>query len=202
MDSALTIASVTAVLKSRIEDGLADRGVSASIGADATVSALAPDRIPVGEEERPRVNLFLYQVTPNSGLRAKGGQSNGGDGRQPNNALALDLHYLLSAYGAQDFQAEILLGYALQLLHGTPVVKSEAIRTALAAQSSTEDGRVVSPSVAALRASGLPDLIDEVVITPQFLDTESLSRLWSALQTHLRPSAAYRVSLVLIERGG
>ena len=42
--------------------------------------------------------------------------------RLTNAPLALDLHYLLSAYSGGDLHAEILLGYAMQLLHEMPVL--------------------------------------------------------------------------------
>ena len=201
MDSALAIASVTAVLKNLLEDGLVDRGVIASIGSDATVSALPPDRITVGSEERAQLNLFLYQVSPHTGLRSSERSSAAGKNAPRTAApLALDLYYLLSAYGAQDYQGEILLGYALQLLHETPALKREAIRAALAAQSATGDGRIVPPTLAALAASSLADQLEQITVSPQFLNTEELARLWSAVQAHLRPSAVYKVSLVLIER--
>lgn len=198
MDSALAIASVSAVLKSLLEDGLADRGAAAAVGADVAVTALPPDRVRVGAEERAQLNLFLYQVTPHTGLRGRPEPAGTGPPASP--PLALDLHYLLSAYGALDLQSEILLGYALQLLHETPVIPQEAIRAAIRAQSSADDGRVVPPTLAALRASSLPEQVQEITVAPQFLTAEELSRLWSALQTHLRPSAIYRVSLVLIDR--
>jgi hypothetical protein len=64
MSSALALASVTAVLKSLLENGLASGAVTSKLGADATVSALPPDRIPYGADERAQLNLFLYLVTP------------------------------------------------------------------------------------------------------------------------------------------
>ena len=69
MSNALAIASVTAVLKDILNNGVIDNQLSGVVG-DVTVSALPPDRVLV---ERPpetsRLNLFLYQVTPNQGWR-------------------------------------------------------------------------------------------------------------------------------------
>ena len=116
MTSALALASVTAVLKDLLENGLARGGVTSKIGGDTSVSALPPDRISAGAEEKAQLNLFLYSVTANTRLRSQ----RVADTSSPR-PLALDLHYLLTAYAAQDFQTEILLGHALQLLHETPV---------------------------------------------------------------------------------
>src|SRR5438067_457520 len=104
MSSALAIAAVTAVLKNLLDNRLIEQGVAATLG-DVTVSAQPPDRISVGADEKSQLNLFLYRLTPNTGWRKT--DSRNGNGHGP--SLALDLHYLLTAYGEQDLQAEILL---------------------------------------------------------------------------------------------
>src|SRR5215831_12066323 len=194
MSSALALASVTAVLKDLLENGLARGGVTSKIGGDTSVSALPPDRVTAGAEERAQLNLFLYAVTANTRMRSDRGTA--GSAARP---LALDLHYLLTAYGSQDFQTEILLGHALQLLHETPVLERERIRASLTAISHTRDRRVIPPSQAALANSPLADQVDSITITPEFLSTEEISKLWSALQAKYRPSATYKVSAVFID---
>jgi hypothetical protein len=193
MSSALALASVTAVLKDLLENGLASAGVTSKLGGDSAVSALPPDRVAAGADEKAQLNLFLYLVTPHTGLR----QPRNGTGAAP---LALDLHYLLTAYGAQDYQTEILLGHAIQLLHDSPVLDRDRIRKTLATISHTKDRRVVPPALAALAASDLADRVEQIRIEPTFLNTEEMSKLWSALQAKFRPSATYRVSAVLIDR--
>ncbi|NWG22622.1 MAG: DUF4255 domain-containing protein [Chloroflexi bacterium] len=190
MSSALAIASVTAVLKSLLENGLVGEGVNASIGGDTIVSALPPDRITTGSDERPQLNLFLYQVTPHTGLRSL----EAGSGQIT--PLALELHYLLTAYGAQDFHIEILLGYAAQLMHRTPRLRRDAIRGALATLSAADHG--AAPPLQALAAFDLDQQIEQIEIRPQYLSGEELSKIWSALQARYRPSLAYKISLVLI----
>ena len=133
MSNALAIASVTAVLKDLLNNGVVDHQLSGVVG-EVTVSALPPDRLLVaGEQETSRINLFMYHASPNQGWRNVGlpSRSSGGD-RIANPPLALDLHYLLTAYGASEFHAEILLGYAMQLLHENPVLSREMIRRTLA----------------------------------------------------------------------
>lgn len=194
MPTALALASVTALLKDLLENGLASAGVTAKIGGDATVSALSPDRINSGADEKAQLNVFLYHFTPYSKMRTDAGKSE--NGRRP---LALELHYMLTAYGAQDYQTEILLGHALQLMHESPVLGRERIRTSLAAISHTRDRRVIPPPQAALAGSALADQVESITITPEFLSTEEISKLWSALQSKYRPSATYRVSAVFID---
>ncbi len=191
MSSALAIASVTAFLKSLIENGLVDEGINASIGADAVVSALPPDRITTGSDERPQLNLFLHQVTPHTSLRSgeRGGQRS---------LLGLDLHYLLTAYGAQDLQIEILLGYAALMLHRMPFVRRDAIREALATLASDDHGGIPPPTLQALAGFDPGSQIERLEIRPQYLSGEDLSKIWSPLQARYRPSLAYKVSMVTI----
>jgi hypothetical protein len=195
MPSALALAAVTALLKHRLDNGLAEADVTSELGGDAIVSALPPDRIALGPDERAQLNLFLYLVTPHPGLRNNGPTN----GVRP---LAVDLHYLLTAYGAQDYHTEILLGHALQLLHATPVIERDTIRTTLAGLSRTRDRRVVPPALAALAASDLPDRVERIKIDPEFLGSEEVSKLWSALQARYRPSATYKVSAVFLDTNG
>jgi hypothetical protein len=191
MSSALALASVTAVVKDLLENGLASGAVTSKLGGDATVSALPPDRIPSGADERAQLNLFLYHVSPHPGLR----NDPRGAGR---GGLSLDLHYLLTAYGSQDFQTEILLGHAMQLLHETPVLEREKIRETLKVISHAKDRRVVPPTLAALASSPLADEVERLKIEATFLSTEEMSKLWSALQAKFRPSATYRISTVVM----
>lgn len=192
--SAMTIATVTAMLRSLLENGLVTRDVTTAIGGDVLVSAVPPDRIATGAEEKPQLNLFLYQVSASTGLRGPLGRADRLANVPP---LVLELSYLITAYGAGDYQTDILLGYILQLFHETPLLKTEAIRSTIKAGSKAGGGRVVTPGLAALAGSDLAEQVD-LRIVPQFLDQEALSRLWSAMQAKHRPSATYKVSVVPI----
>jgi len=199
VSNALAIASVTAVLKDLLNDGVIDHQLSGVVG-EVTVSALPPDRILVnGQPETSRINLFLYQVTPNPGWRNAALPSRDSDGvRVSNPPLGLDLHYLVTTYGASEFHAEILLGYALQLLHETPVLTRDAIHRTLA-PASPVTGSILPPPLDTLAASELGDQVEQIRLTPQTMSVEEISKLWSAIQSHYRPTAAYQASVVLIE---
>jgi hypothetical protein len=200
VSSALAIAGVTAVLRDLLNDGLVNHNISGVLGSTVTVSTLPPDRIlPPNGTEATQLNIFLHQVTPNAGWRNEGLPSRDSSGRHrlSNPRLALDLHYLLSAYGAEDLHAEILLGYAMQLLHETPVLSRTAITTAL--NPSPPVGTTLPPALRALADCGLADQIEQIKIVPEYLGTEEMSKLWTAVQSHYRPTAAYIASVVLIE---
>ncbi len=191
MNSALAIASMTSVLKSLLDNRLIQSAVTASVG-EVTVTALPPDRVTTGSDERSQINLFLYRMTPHVIWRAGLSPL---DARSP--ALMLDLYYLVTAYGARDFEAEILLGYAMQLFLATPVITRAAIQDALAADLAGVGG--AGSSSAALSPVALADQTAEITVSPEFLGSEEAARLWSALQAKYRPSVAYKVSAVTIE---
>jgi hypothetical protein len=198
MSTALAIASVTAVLKDLLNNRLIDHDIATSVGS-VTVTALSPDRIDVTNQNgQSQLNLFLYQVTPNAQWRNVGMPVRDARGeRVGNNPLALNLHYLLTAYGAGEFHAEILLGYGMQLLHETPVLTRDAIRTALAPPTPVTGS--LPPFLQPLFTSELADQVEQIKISPATLNTEEISRMWTAFQAHYRPTAAYEASVVLIE---
>ncbi|HEX5506520.1 MAG TPA: DUF4255 domain-containing protein [Thermomicrobiales bacterium] len=199
MSNALAVAAVTAVLKDLLDNGLIDRNISAALGGPVTVSALPPDRVKGNGAEPTQLNLFLYHVAPNPGWRNVDLPARDGRGeRTANPPLALDLFYLLTAFGRQDFEAEILLGYAMHLLHETPVLTRDAVRRSLAPVSPVTGG-LLPPPLDALAAAELADQVEQIKVTPQPLNTEEISKLWTALQTNYRPSVAYQASVVLIE---
>lgn len=200
MSSALAIAGVTAVMRDLLNDGLINHNAAGSLGASVTVSIGPPDRvIATSGDESSQLNLFMYQVTPNIGWRNERLPSRDASGQQrlSNVPLALNLHFLLSAYGSQDLHREILLGYAMQLLHEMPTLSRKAIQIAL--NPSPALGTDLPPALRALADSGLENQIEQIKITPEYLSTEEMSKLWTATQSHLRPTAAYMASVVLIE---
>ena len=135
MSSALAIAGVSAVLQFYLTNLYT--GLSALFGGTVTVSAKAPDILQeafgAGATEN-QINLFLHQVTHNQGWRNDRQPSVGADGRTriANPPLALDLHYLLTAYGSENWQAEALLGFALLMLHENPILTRNDISSAIA----------------------------------------------------------------------
>jgi hypothetical protein len=201
MSSALAIAGVSAVLTNLLDNGIVENNLPATVGGPVHVSAKPPDRVPpVGGNDPNQINLFLYHVAPNPGWRNRELPSRNEEGaRLTNPPLALDLFYLLTAYGEKDFQAEILLGYAMQLFHETPVLTRDAIRKALGGTNPPVDGDVLPATFKTLVAADLAEQLEQIKIVPQSMSTEEMSKLWTALHTSYRPTAAYQVSVVLIE---
>jgi hypothetical protein len=199
MSSALAIAAVSAVIKDLLHNAVIDHDLVASVG-DVIVTALPPDMIKTeGTEAKTQLNLFLYQVTHNVAWRNSQLPSHGSAGeRLTNPPLALNLHYLLTAYGVKDLHAEILLGYAMQLLHETPVLSRAAIRKALD-PAPLSGGSGLPPTLESLATCELAEQIELIKIVPEAMNMEEVSRLWSAMQARLRLTAAYQASVVLIQ---
>jgi hypothetical protein len=197
MPSAFALAGVTAVLKDLLNDGIADHDLSA-IG-NVMVTALPPDRIPVtAADERSQINLFLFQAAPNAALRNAALPSRSATGeRLTNPPLALDLRYLVTAYGKEEFHADALLGFAMQVLHENPLLTRAMINATL--KPALPVGVTLPPGLQMLSTSDLGEQIESIKIVPASLDTEEMSRLWAAMQAKYRPTAAYTVSVVLIE---
>lgn len=201
MSNGLAIAAVTAIFKNLLEDGLVQNTALSSMG-NVLVTTLPPDQISIGVDGQPQLNLFLYQVSQNRNVdldksdRSADRQTSAEEDTLP--PLAIDLHYVLTAYGNKDFQTEILLGYVMQLVHQTPVLSNARIRAALNHVATINRSGLLAQAIESTSVEALTEQLDEVKITPNLLDTEQMSRLWSLLHSAYRPSIAYEVSMVFI----
>lgn len=191
MSGPFAAAAVSTVLRRLLSSGL---GGLAAFG-NVAVTALPPDRITTTPNEPSQLNLFMYQALANVSWRNVGMPSHAPAGeRLTNPPLGLDLHYMLTAYGAEELFAEALLGYGMQVLHETPALARDYIRETWAAGNLT-------PAEQAVADSRLADQIEQIKISPLSLSIDEISKLWTAIQTKYRPTAVYRVSVVLIEGG-
>ena len=174
MSNALAIAAATVTLRSLLTSGL---GIP-----DVTIKPLDAARKTVTGNQ---VNLFLYQTSIDAAWRNRDmPQIKAGETGQP--PLPLCLYYLVTAYGEGDDEskAQQLLGRAMSVLHDHPLLGAAEIKQA------TETD---------VPGSNLHEQIERIRITPQSLSLEEISKLWAAFQSNYRLSAAYEVSVVLIE---
>lgn len=199
MSSALAIASVTQVLKDLLNNGLIDHDITGIVNGNVKVTALPPDLVTTSNDEPAQLNIFMVHVSPNTGWVNQHYPSRNYSGeRITNPPLALDLHYLLTAWCSNELHSEILLGYGMQLMHENPVLTREAIRKSLLLPGGISTAGLPL-NLQSLSGSGLEKQVEMVKIIPESLTMEEMARIWSALQTKYRPSAAYQVSVVLIE---
>jgi len=187
MSSAFALAAVTAVIKYQIDNGFPQ-------SLHERISLLPPDRLNNGDANQNRINLFLYMVTQNSGWHNIDLPSHNSEGaRIANPKLALDLHYLLTASGSGDYQSEILLGNAMQILHNSPVLRRDKIKKALdnLPQDTLNRNEII--------ISKMEEQVEQIKITQQNLNIEEISKLWSSFQTNYRLTVSYLATVVLIE---
>lgn len=180
MSNALAIATVTQALALLIENNL-----SPEMDIAVKVETRKPPAEPPVE---PTINVFLYQVTPNPSMRHTDLPTRASDGtllKRP--VTALDLHFLISAYGEEaELVGQRLIGCVVRTLHEIPVLPTELIE--LAAERPY------------LAGSDLADSPQKLRFTPTVMDIDETSKLWGMLhQTPYALSVAYQASLVLIE---
>jgi Pvc16 N-terminal domain len=173
MSNALAIAAVTATLRNLLQAAIQPL----SPGAQVTVRPLDRARENMSVDS---VNLFLYNTGPDAAWRnADLPGVNPGEPAAP--PLALTLSYLVTSYSQadDDTMSHRLLGGAMSALNQAPVLDRTAIKDALP-------------------GNDLYLQAERVKVTPETLDIEEISKLWTAFQTNYRISAAYCVSAVLI----
>ena len=177
MSNAAAIAAVTSTLYNLLDKGIRS---DTTIGT-CTVTTDPPDSAR-GARTDNQINLFLYQLAFSAAWRNidMPRQVHPGETGQP--PLGLNLYYLLTAYGAQTelYMGHRILGQAMSILHDHPLLGSKEI----------QDNAIFSD---------LYLQVERVRITPQPLSIEDITKLWTSFQTNYRLSAAYEVSVVLIE---
>ncbi len=198
MANALAIAGVTAVLRDLLDDGLVNANID-SLGA-VEITARPPDAV-IGDEERNRLNIYPWKVMHNLAFRNECLPShNGGGTRTQSPRLALDLYYVMTATGAADLNAELLLGYGMQVLHEHPGLSPDEIRTSLQANPNPLNNAILPAAQRLLEASDLADQVERLRISSVPANDEELGKIWPAFNVALRMSAFYRISVVLIEK--
>lgn len=131
----------------------------------------------IGEQaEATRITLHLYRVTVNEHSRQ--GRPPGAASTSPP-SLGLDLHYLLTAWGANPLDEQVPLAWAMRRLHTAPVL----------------DRSILS-------ADGGWGRDETVQVLPADLATEDLMRIWDALEPPYRPSSAYIARVVRLDPDG
>lgn len=133
---------------------------------------------------KSQLNLFLYQTTVNAAWRNMNVPFQTRPGETASPPLAVNLYYLITPFGLGEADDETIshrvLGAAMSILSDHALLGPDEIKNAF-------------------NGSGLENQIERVRITLQPLDIEQMFRLWSAFQTQYRLSAAYEISVILID---
>jgi hypothetical protein len=177
MSNSLAIAAVTATLRNLLLRGIhADSELS-----DATVTTQPIDKAR-NNNNANQINLFLYLTSQDPAFRNTTVSRYVQPGELGYPPLALDLYYLVTAYGRDndDVLGHRLLGKAMSILLDHPVLGADEIRNALA-------------------GNDLYEQVERIRISPQPMTVDEASKLWMVFQTQYRISVAYRADIVLID---
>lgn len=157
---------------------------------------IAPPDVVITDVGGKRLNLYLFQISRNAELANQEIPGQGHRAAYGHPPLSLDLHYLFTAFGSgdteadADLEAQEILGDAMSTLHDFAVI-TESLTVTRAAAGTIGD-RILDPS---LRGE-----FERVKITLQPLDLEDVSSLWTALpDANFRRSVGYEISVVQIE---
>lgn len=175
MSNSLAVATVTSALLQ-----LLNQAVKAFPGG-ARVTVRPPDKARLAPPIN-QLNVFLYHTTLDPAWRNQDMPTirPGETGFPP---LPLILHYVITAYGEgdeDDIKAHQLLGRAMSVLHDHPILGPDEFTDLVT-------------------GTDLQNQVERVRVTAQVLTVDDMYKLWTAFQTQYRISAAYEVSVVLID---
>ena len=181
MSRTIAIAAATATLRALLLTRMQELDPTLS---DLDVTIQPPD-LARKSTSKPQLNLYLYHTALNSGWRNMDlpSQSKPGERGQP--PLALNLYYMITAYARDDndnldLSGHRVLGSAMSVLHDNPILKRADIDSAL-------------PN------SELALQLERIRVTPQPLSVDEIYKLWQAYQSPYRISAAYELTVALID---
>lgn len=191
MSSTLRIAAVTSTLRHVLHESLSSAEPGSFGGTEVT--NVRPDQH-IGRgalgDSAAGLNVFLYRVTSNEAWGPKDLPSRRADGSRTQQTMtALDLHYLVTAWGNDaSLEEQRLLAHAVVALAGTPVLTRPVI-TAAIAQYGVDDMTI-------LATSDLAEQTEEIRVSPALLSLEEASNLWRALSTPYLLSLAYTATFI------
>ncbi len=190
MSNQFSIAAVTLTLHSlldKIENidqtaGFAQLPVSLRPQHGVEVTSLPLEKACEYKKDTNQVNLFLYHVEHSAAWRnmdIPGSVKQGETGSTP---LALNLYYILTAYGegGSELIGHLLMGEAMSIMHDHTLLGREELK-------------------AVCEISGLHKQVERLRIRPQPISLDEVAKLWTGFQTQYRLAAAYEVAVLLIE---
>ena len=125
----------------------------------------------------PLVSLYLYRVEQNPFAANLDWQASSAT-QMIAPPFGLNLHYLITPYGADELEIQQTLGEVMRAFHERPVIRSS--------------DPLLSPDLA--------DMTEELRIVPRMLPLPEMLELWRAFENvPFRLCATYEVSTVLID---
>ncbi|WP_328884777.1 DUF4255 domain-containing protein [Streptomyces sp. NBC_00299] len=145
--------------------------------------------------------LFLHHVGPNPAWRSMHEPHVDASGRRvAPSPLAVDLHYLLAATGA-DLEREVLLGLGVAALNRHGIVPRKLIKAIL---DEINEPDTPTHMLDRLTTEPLHDPAhqpEQITVSQAPVDVDLSTKIWSALQSPLRPCAHFLVTTVFLDFG-
>ncbi len=163
--------SIQRMLQLRFEQEQPISGATTSVAILRTEDLNPADF--AGLVSRPALSLFLYRVDFNKSMRAAWSGVGLYDGRAH---LALDLHFLLTAWADTAENEHLILGRAMQTIEDTPILAGPLLMAA-------EDWAAN----------------ESLQLVLEDIDTESLMRIFDSLPVDYRLSVPYIVRVIRID---
>jgi hypothetical protein len=176
MSQTTAIAGVTTTLKDVLQSALTSMGAEDPHLSDVLITTLPVDRART-VHHRGQLNLTLATVVENPAMRNAVGLGSRAAASGAAGAPAVDLLYLMTAYGADDDDvgAQRVLGAVLKAVHQQPVLPPIALDT-------------LFPN------TGATGTLAQLRVTQASLTRDQIVAWWLAFHTPYRLSAALQVT--------
>ena len=126
-------------------------------------------------DTNPLIHVYLYRIEVNPFFRNQPFVTPS-PGVVQDPPMGLNLLYLITPYGPDQSQIQLMLGQVIQLFHESPIIPTAALHASVA------------------------DTTEAVRVLPRPLSMQEMTEFWRAFeQRSYRLSATYEVSLALID---
>jgi len=196
-----SIASVTRILTYLLEEGLNKEIRLERLAGQPSVTSKPLNEIP-NPLTGDGLNLFLFQVNPNTAYRNFDLPRRDSGGAMIRNSVSLgvDLHYLLTSYCKQEqdeasrLYDQMLLANALLTLEEYSILTSETLANLLLREDREAFEEIAS--------TDLHKQVESIRISMQNLSIDDSTKIWSSLakDTPYRTSVVYLVSVVTLDK--
>jgi hypothetical protein len=151
--------------------------------------------------EPPGLVLFMHHASRNATWRNMYDPHVDGMGNRFGKApLVLDLHYLLAALGS-DLEREVVLGVGMSALHRNGIVPRPMIQQILGAITIPSSPSKLLDRLTAEPLHDPANQPESITVSQEGFDIDLSTKLWSAFQSPMRPSAYYLVTTVFLDTG-
>jgi hypothetical protein len=191
-----------AVLQRRVALGYGTLSApTVSIEPPPRPPATAGNGAPAVQPEAAGLHLFLHHVAPNPAWRNMYEPHVDSSGKRTGpSPLAVDLHYLLAATGA-DLEREVLLGLGIAALNRHGIVPRPLIQAILSAITVPATPTTILDTLTTEPLHDPARQPEQITVSQAPVDIDLSTKIWSALQSPMRPCAHFLVTTVFLDVG-